>query len=579
MWALSATWRADEVGRPGSVWSHTLLVEWSAISGLSGGGLAAALRRPKGPSDVASYRRPIEVTDEAVDVSRTPRSLIEAVLTGLYTSDMQPHAVIAANLRDAESALLAAWDQQWAESRRVSRFATHTRIESDDGSSLQVALGPGRGRPSVQIVGPETVPSFIYVLASDIVRPSGLRLFLRRYGPALKSLVDIGSLVEAQQKLTRADTDALQFLAQCFPAPEEMEELKFDAVAPNSPLWPIPEGDRVVAAISSAPHIPADRLDLGRRLAQLWPETRGDFLVGLRLAEGQRSPALVDSILETVASAASPAMIRDIARADVDAAVALVGRNPSLLDDPATWADPEPWQAALLGNARLDDPETLASAMVLSRNFGLVALAIDTDRLAPHNVGQVVVRGGPTRSAITAYRSVFEKRPERAVESCTAPTATTDERLVAALSLPPRNAVVDMYPEELAKGLERLDPSSQIDLATRLAISRAPDQLPPEVMAVIFPLLHRATVNQRLPAKDWKLLDPVLPSGNHWDRAERLRKWLAKAIKNHNWSESEIADTLKRAGPEAERFRELLGKKSDLAKVVDSILDTVSFWS
>src|SRR5205823_4379179 len=88
-----------------------------------------------------------------------------------------------------------------------------------------------------------------------------------------------------------------------------------------------------------------------------------------------------------------------------------------------------------------------------------------------------------------------------------------------------------------------------------------------------FGILHQALVDQHLRADVWRVLEDVLPAGEDWDRAKRLRLLLAEAIEHDDWSQAQIAKALRGAGEKADRLAELMPKGSDARKAVQQAIE------
>lgn len=239
LWALTATWPAVEMPRPGSVWSHTLLLSRDAVGELRGaGGLLEALRRPRQLGDYQRYRQPQEIADALARPAPQSRRLVEAVLLALYGSPDEPAAVLAHDLAAAEVALLAAWEQQWPALRASASFATRARIEGESCTHMQVGTAVPRGRPAIHVLSADQdlngqPPTWVKALASDVFNPGKLRAFLCRYGPGgSRGAADVVLLAQLHGTLSAAEAslDAFAPLADAYPDPSQMAALKHDCL-------------------------------------------------------------------------------------------------------------------------------------------------------------------------------------------------------------------------------------------------------------------------------------------------------------------------------------------------------------
>ncbi|NUT33311.1 MAG: hypothetical protein HOV79_09570 [Hamadaea sp.] len=179
-YAFACTWYAPEMPRPNCVWTHTLIVEATA---LAGPGTLAALcdhfRRPTGLSDLEFYRRPTPADlDDARVVTLWRGAPVWAadVLGALYTG----HPAYAVGDRHAESVdfVMALSAQQWPQLRSRFSFCTAAqgqRRVGDHPFDLEL-LVPGRGAWGRPREARPSAPDWARLLAEDLEQPqSGLR--------------------------------------------------------------------------------------------------------------------------------------------------------------------------------------------------------------------------------------------------------------------------------------------------------------------------------------------------------------------------------------------------------------------
>lgn len=585
LWALTATWGAPEMPRPGSVWSHTLLIDLPTVRSLSGaGGLLSALRRPDGSRDANNYRERVAIREEDLISEGGEVAGAEAVLLGFYAWPGRPSGVIVTSLHEGERALFAVWEQQWPELRFTTNFASRIQFDAEEKSTVQVALRGPKGRNTASVIDSRegsvtAVPAYVRELLLDIRAPGALRIFLASYGPELSpDRAAVRLLVETRRAFLDGRPDALQELVEAFPHPNHLSRLKFEAVSPGGSLWRVGEAAKVLAGISAARQIPLSGLELGSRLAKLWPHDPDALCIGFAAARRDSPAELAAEAFEAVAAVADTAMVARLAKFDLPSAVAVSERRPDLLTKPHFWRQPGVWREELLRTAKGVDQTAIVRALLMAEAYDLIGTAIDEGLLSAEMVGDRLGDVGFTE-ARDAYKKVFHGRMDRALASASREGATKAERVLAALSAPPRNRIISRYSRELSTNLNALDQASAVELACRLVTARPGGSWSRDVMKGAFPILHRALVEQRLDERQWKRLDRVLPPGNDWDRAERLRKALIESIKSDSWSESDIATTLRRAGPEADRVLDLVGKKSKVGKVIGDIVDALTFWA
>lgn len=587
MWALTATWRAGEMSRPGSVWSHTLLLDRPAVSALRGSaGVLAALRRPDGPADTARYRRPVEIVDAPCVPAAQHRQLVEALLVAWYAWPDRETGVLTNELSSAEEALLAVWEQQWPALRVAASFAARARIDIDGHTAVQVAKGRSRAHADVLIIDMAEatrvgIPSFISELVTDVLSAGDLRDFLVRYaGDAPGDRHEMGSLVDLRSALRSEPRLEAGFdrLARLYPRPEQLPLLKRDLLEKGNSRWPFREDERILTAIAFHAHVAWTPLKVGMRLAAEWPQ-RADVVVhGLDLAWRSGARMLWTEVVDETARVADSSLVAGLADVNVPAAADLVRRRTDLLAAPSLWRVPAPWQVPLLEAVGEDIPQLdVARALVAGKAYETAATLHRQGVLSSGVLSRALTADGFSRQAWKGYREIFSDAIEQAAEAALERDATWTARAMAALVGPPHNPVVDRYADELSAHLDDVDRVARLPLAARLIAARPGGPSSHRVLSAAFPIVHRALVRSALPGPEWRQLDKVLPKGNHWDRAERLRRVLLSSIQQDSWSESEIADVIRRAGPEAERVRDLVKKKSDIGRVLDAALKVLPF--
>ena len=129
-YALARTWYAHEMNRPGCVWTHTLLINFSDLGQLDNLAILDTLfKRPSGPApQLGPYALPIElyVADHRNTGAWMPGSnnTDEKLIDLLYGSPGSPVFLAADDSKQYESLILQVWSQQWPRLRREFSFCT-----------------------------------------------------------------------------------------------------------------------------------------------------------------------------------------------------------------------------------------------------------------------------------------------------------------------------------------------------------------------------------------------------------------------------------------------------------------------
>jgi hypothetical protein len=564
--ALVRTWPAREPRRPGSVWSHVLLIDFVDLGEIESlRGLLGLFRKPDLDSEGEPRLDPYRTTIPWSGVPRTPSSrrateLGDDLLILWAAYGNSASAVIRADDPAAlETALIEVWEQQWPRVRRSFSFRTRYRVSAHHASTFAVQVVERLERDQKGIKLPERLPAWVDRLARDLAVPDEeLRSFLRRYGAESGDWrAELGPLIEIQGMLdtgTRATVPTRVW--EAFPGGGEMRALKralFGRADEYRDLWLAPEHERLREALQADPPTAADLEDLevSQRLNALWGRTPrlAAKLVAFTYRDGA---GLADDLL--VRSTTQHAQGEEIATlADAQPALALsvIEARLDLLSAPALWMGPPSARglvADLLGQADQRVRENVLLALLRSDSVdaacGVVqqepqlwwrALQFEAERLeaAPYELERGAHR----------LRRLLEAAGPAAIGSRPVRLASIPVLKLLAVTFPPqaglwRQATAQQWvgvAQDLggiqAEGL-RLRALVVLLSATRLAATPLARR---QLWLATFAPLHAALHRDQLRSPDADALDALLPPGNNGDRCDRLRRGAAQVIVRDKW--------------------------------------------
>jgi hypothetical protein len=148
-YAFARTWSAPEMPRPGCVWTHTILVEFSDIPALqSASGLLGLFRRPRGKD--RNYEDALTLASEgSAKASPLDAAAAIRVLWAIYGNPSKPIVSSILDQRKRDELVLAIWDQQWPRLKRAFRFCTLSFADrSANGNVFDLQFLPGTERVS-----------------------------------------------------------------------------------------------------------------------------------------------------------------------------------------------------------------------------------------------------------------------------------------------------------------------------------------------------------------------------------------------------------------------------------------------
>jgi len=128
LFAIAKTWGAPEKGRPGCVWTHTLLLRKEDLDNLRDPArLLRCFRRPQFGS-VETYQVPetIDLTDES-ELIDSPANVIRSLIYSLYHKAIDEPVVLVTGTLSADASFLRIWGSQWRNLQMTFTFCSGAR--------------------------------------------------------------------------------------------------------------------------------------------------------------------------------------------------------------------------------------------------------------------------------------------------------------------------------------------------------------------------------------------------------------------------------------------------------------------
>jgi hypothetical protein len=374
VYALSRTWPAPEMPRPGCVWTHTLLIACEDLAALPlPGVLLDCFQRPRGPQlDRTPYERSLVASlNASVRPVGSEHQTKHAsnVLEALYSQE-KPVVVLGKAGASAEQLILGIWAQQWPRLRCDFRFASIATTREVSGRAFDLRLFPAPSdsvlmRAFIQALVLEegetsrgSEPWLASALA-DLRSPGKLRQVLRRYAAgsadrtALPALANVYAMLEAPKvEMGCRPEQLLDVLSAAYPRPEQMRGLKRDLLGaagcqasdpPGTLRWSGSDEELLLGLVASSRQqlaTPED-LEIESRLAKLWHRDRqaavGVLNVAAKNSERPIAAAALDCLLPLAVKA--PDQLAKEAPAAVPLAINL---DPEFAANAAIWTGEPP---------------------------------------------------------------------------------------------------------------------------------------------------------------------------------------------------------------------------------------------
>lgn len=604
MQAFVRTWPAGSWMRPGSVWSHVLLVEWSDLARIEDFRDLLNLNRPRGVRDdeeaeslayECSRELPLAMMPRSTELPVSGGVLDPAVLASAVYSSSRAVTATSPSPEREEDVLLELYAQQWPRLRRS--FAFRTRYRSSD-TTVRFDLEVVERGDRVDASWP--IRDWSRPLAEDILghRPA-LRLFLHTYGAeSRRGRRDMSVLTRIFESIMNENYhEALSTLFDEFPSPGQMRRLKTDILAETGRIE-LPESERLALAISFSAHLDLDELELGQRFVRLvlsGSVTR-DSLEQVHEAElGAIPESQIDSVLSAIADHLDDETVARFAGIHEDLGLLVIARRPEFLRNPGVW---QALEGESVGDvfASLDAGEQnhILESLLSNGSIEALTLACSASPEAWWSLVDLVSRNADTVRQVIAQAHVLRETLHRIglaslsgkVSRGTSPRFALTVLLAAPLhaGLWRRVNARDWLKtlESVASGELRGVPSwvQERLLAVGLVASIQSGEVPLRKRGwlVTFPLLHEALRSEGFDAEAWGVLGAALPSGPTWDRCYRLRRGAVSEVRRDEWGAASTSDLIRGAGRQASDMAEQITRRKNARKSwVSDVLKILGF--
>ncbi len=609
LYAVSRTWYAPEMPRPGCVWTHTLLLPFDAFGRVPDLSVVKrAVARPTEEDRRTAFRRyavalriEVEATAQATVIDQSEAEPAGRLLQALYGSPSCRVIVAASSESQLAGLVFAVWSQQWPSLRQTFSFCTGSlglRSAADFPFDLQIVpqsvsrqFANSDGSVLVQLASSEQYPETLEdwtELATGDLRSSALtplRQFLWVFGSeqwqgrdAFGRLCHIYALLSKAERDERDVRRVVEDMAARYPEPDSVLQLKAALFSyPDGALGgserPQSEQIAVAKALLSAANAFGSEVvqarKRGSRLAQLCAaEAIG--VAGELLAVGVAGEEFVGGM----AQALRPEDVFT-AEANDPVIVQLVRANPTLATSPLAWTLPEAHGRAVVQGLKESpyvSPELMVSIMKTSLDSGVDSLATqELDAGIDLKVSALLgwlseTHRGDAGVLLSRWKFVLIEHDDLILQWITSHSdASPIAFLAAALVLNPSINASELGGAFWSKSslfpflaLDRSDRLRAASFVLRKALETS-DPAAASGVAAAFALAYEAAEHSQLPEEAWWIVSDVLPgSWWTWDRCQRLIEGVVNQFARWQWPVQEFVRSFGRV--------ELLDRALDVAK-------------
>ncbi|MGO9533903.1 MAG: hypothetical protein ACLP3B_22355 [Syntrophobacteraceae bacterium] len=604
-YALARTWLAPEMPRPGCVWTHTLLIDFSDLAAIGNVALLEFFVRPLSRDDIHSYNRTLvaETSTEYNLQGQLPLNTMFGLLEALYEFPMHSIFVQMQDNMPSDLFATALWLQQWPRLQRNFRFCTWAssdRSRSSEPFDLQFIphkrsmRGKSRsGNLGYWVNIPDSVPEpqkgWAFAAARDAIsgdNSSLLRRFLLRYGAetdagraAFKPLVQVWQALETNSRIDLVSAIAAvqeirpPIVSLLFRIMREAVELVHGGVIlpPVSIEFIFQNLSTLGDGLDEAELVSLASTFLRYAPERIWPLFRAETDI-------ERSVAI------EAAQLMQPEEALKGSAGDSGLFCAALEANPKLATSSLVWDAPEPIprsSADLLYKRNIQDADILY-AMLEANNPEVSEMGIQLfGQAAVNSAAEYYDRDENRR----AYRWLVEaKRFPELLFTAVAQVTLQNVRTLAVIAslvdcrFPSVSKTSDEWVRALssAKGnLGHLAFGFYAFLLGRALSGASPE--PGCLIHFSFDTVHNDLLRSRSTKEGWSILDPLLPELGYlssWDRAKRVRLAVVNAFIYRSFSPNEFLTITE----DEHVFTQLVEIASDSA-TGRSYLENVSSWA
>lgn len=576
--AFARTWYANEMPRPGCVWTHTLLIPHYLLNTLPDVcGLMKYFQRPTGDT-LKEYEQPIcvQAEEDCPHMSYRPEQ-VAAVLEAVYGHPEKPVFLVSKSSEQVEDLVLSIWNQQWPALRRHFSFCTGVLELRSPDHLVDLQVIPQSDTKLIRqcdeigiVLDAETdvkADSSQWILdASDIIGGRAeYRSFLHRFGnDAHKSRRDYVKYAHVFSSLNVTPPNSaftISAIAKEFPGPTENEELKRKILGPMSIRNFFIDVEDVellneIAGANSQSLSPA-LLDFSKRFRTAWNKNQQKAMSLLHNVLTSPESSFYECLIEAAAECVGEAEFDMIASWSCDAALAVMRNNIRLASSTGAW---------VCENCSIDAiTDEFQEELKRDSNFGSTILRAQTlanrvdqvermDMLLAERIVPSLLNAGPDVAIhidskdVTAWQPVLSKYQDAALRWLGERSDDSNECDVFAsrgLTVGRKNAsnrIISVW-RRLSSNADRLSKQTRLHAAL-VVLAAAFDDGGTEAESsccIAFPAVYEAALSSQIPDVDWNPLRERLPRvGGEWDRCRTLRAGLIEQCVLHKWSEETV---------------------------------------
>jgi hypothetical protein len=584
-YVLSKTWYANEMDRPGSVWTHVLFLDRDMIGQLpSLHHLMPLFKRPNSRKSFKEYGQAISLAFEDNDTWSTITSFSDsqfagALIAALYGHD-KPVVLEAADASEFFSIPFQLWAQQPPLARSRFTFCTGAlgaMYYGDSPFSLQFM--PKRAARTLSgkfSVLPETagaVEKWARLLAEDLpaLGDTPLRRFTKDYFEVERDQFGFWPSGRNIEKLTKifletwedstigSASSVVQLIVEHFPDPHSGSLLKRAVLDRRFPPGASLNVSRLailkcIVDQSNAHAFDSETLGLSARASSIWTSDCSEaaqlFVELLKQPATSTSKEIMEGLIDGIPL---DAILKASHVLGLPGVSTIATRRVDLVSSPDFWRLNLPWEwhseiaenlfgsgngHEVLSGILAADRKDLLLQLLRRNPFSVTSELLETIDARGNGDIECAIPTSQVAELLVPYADAVHSWIGKRKEHFTTPSVE-----LLALLLNPDDPVVltSTTVDEWNAVLQLQQPQSSrthlVSFILALALQNI-SQRGFELAEQVFHEVHSAAEKQRIGYENWSLVRPFLPELSwsiNWDKCERLRRGLCLAYLKYPW--------------------------------------------
>jgi hypothetical protein len=566
VFVFAKTWFADEIPRPGAVWTHSLFLRGDQLAQVDNLRIFRTLFQRPTNDDFDDYFVPaaLELDGAVNENGGFPPSATAAIIDALYSTDNSMVVVPAESASVWENVFLDIWSLGWPDLRKHLSFTTGAaEPRRIGGRAVDIVASPqksvyqfmrGGGVQIVDVNAPirDKWAAFISVSLGQQQRTA--KDFFWSFGPSLPpKRTSAKTLAEVLVGLTSLNRDQasvrglIELANNAVPSAHRWQILS-RLLDPEESAWTGLRDPALLEELLTTPaasQLDVTGMDIGRRTLQVLSARGVTWFADLYESAPTRDSPLWDFAAGGLAEFLQGERSRQIRSAPSGILSRLVGHRPTLINDiDAGSIDSETWEdvatAAVVHPDSGDRELSYVASTELQRRSGRLARAL-FDR-SPHVVISAILEAhGFPRDIPSSFKSVLVDHFDTLVSDVvdrktTAPKEYVLLAYIAAGSDRPLTEAERFQVMRLRNKMELGEDAESVAIVD--LISGLRDAAGPALLLSSFATVHDALSRDALPGQMRDVLEELLPlvhSYDRWDLCKRLRVAVLQHFLHYAW--------------------------------------------